>query len=78
MFNIKKNEISSIDVISFFIYHYNKNFYFLTNYLAKTLSCKIEYRQEWNCIIGFDNDIPMINISEGAIITVNGKTYEGT
>ena len=37
MFNIKKNEITPIDEISFFIYHYNKNFYILANYLAKTL-----------------------------------------
>ena len=30
-----------------------------------------------DCIVGFDNDIPMIDISESAIITVNGKPYDG-
>ena len=46
--------------------------------ICKTsISCKIKYRQEGDCIIGFDKDIPMINISERAIITVNGKPYEG-
>ena len=34
-------------------------------------NCGIE-----DCIVGFDNDIPMIDISEGAIITVNGKPYD--
>ncbi len=35
-------------------------------------NCGIE-----DCIVGFDNDIPMIDISEGTIITVNGKPYDG-
>ena len=34
-------------------------------------NCGIE-----DCIVGFDNDIPMIDISEGTIITVNGKPYD--
>ena len=36
-------------------------------------NCGIE-----DCIVGFDNDIPMINISEGAIITINDEPYKGT
>ena len=35
-------------------------------------NCGIE-----DCIVGFDNDIPMIDISEGTIVTINGKPYDG-
>ena len=30
------------------------------------------------CIIGFDDGMPMVTISEGTIITINDEPYKGT